>query len=158
MQESELLIYSAYENTLNLGHHTPPAEDLNWRELRSGRFYHNIPQERDPIQPYQGSLSPPTSMTQQSSHILGGGDKTSIVGPIAQTVKSSQKKASTKPIWDVMIEANQLATDCIKTLKDTNWIENSQMSEDNLKKFLEFLFYQFSYSREGSSFFSHFKL
>ncbi len=47
------------------------------------------------------------------------------------------------PIWDDMIKANQLATDCIKTLKDTNWVENSQMSEDNLKEFLEFLFYEF---------------
>ncbi len=42
-----------------------------------------------------------------------------------------------------MVEANQLAIDCLKSLKDINWVENSQMSEDNLKKFLEFLFYQF---------------
>ncbi len=42
-----------------------------------------------------------------------------------------------------MVEANQLAIDCIKSLKDTNWVENSQMLEDNLKKFLEFFFYQF---------------
>ncbi len=40
-------------------------------ELRSGRFYHTIPQEReDPINPYQASLPPPTSMTQQPSHII----------------------------------------------------------------------------------------
>ncbi len=60
-----------------------------------------------------------------------------------RTVETLQKNASTKPIWDGMIEANQLANDCIKSLKDTNWVENSQMSEDNLKNFLEFLFYQF---------------
>ncbi len=47
-----------------------------------------------------------------------------------------------------MIEANQLATDYIKTLKDTNRVENSQMSEDNLKKFLEFLFYEFHIPEE----------
>ncbi len=54
---------------------------------------------------------------------------------------SHKKNASTKPIWDGMVEANQLATDCLKSLKDTNWVENGQMSEDNLKKFLKFLFY-----------------
>ncbi len=55
VQESEPLINSAYENTLNLGHPTPPA-DLNRRELGSGRFYHTIPQEReDPINPYQAT-------------------------------------------------------------------------------------------------------
>ncbi len=43
-----------------------------------------------------------------------------------------------------MVEANQLAIDCIKSLEDTNWVENSQMSEGNLKKFLEFLFYKFN--------------
>ncbi len=48
VQESERLINSAYENTLNLGHPTPPA-DLNRRELRSGRSYHIIPS-------YQASL------------------------------------------------------------------------------------------------------
>ncbi len=58
VQESERLINSAYENTLNLGDPTPPAEDLNRRELRSGRSYHTIPQERDPIPPYQASLAP----------------------------------------------------------------------------------------------------
>ncbi len=42
-----------------------------------------------------------------------------------------------------MIEANQLAIDSIKSLKDTKWVENSQISEDNLKKFLEFIFNQF---------------
>ncbi len=61
---------------------------------------------------------------------------------IAHIVETLQKNASTKPIWDGMIEANQLAIDCIKTLKDTKWVENSQMLEDNLKKCLEFLFYQ----------------
>ncbi len=71
VQESERLINLAYENTLNLGHPTPPAEDLNRRELRSGRFYHTIPQEReDPINPYQVSLPRPTSMTQQPSNII----------------------------------------------------------------------------------------
>ncbi len=64
-QESERLINSAYENTWNLGHPTPPAEDLNRRELGSRRPYHTISQERDPISPYQASLPPPTSMTQQ---------------------------------------------------------------------------------------------
>ncbi len=48
-----------------------------------------------------------------------------------------------------MVEANQLATDCLKSVKDTNWVENSQMSEDNLKKFLEFLFYQFHISEKA---------
>ncbi len=48
-----------------------------------------------------------------------------------------------------MTEANQLATDCIKSLKDTNWVENSQMSQVNLKKFLEFLFYQFHISEKA---------
>ncbi len=47
-----------------------------------------------------------------------------------------------------MIEANQLATYCIKSLKDTNWVENSQMSGDNLKEFLEFLFYEFRIPKE----------
>ncbi len=51
---------------------------------------------------------------------------------------------------DGMTEANQLATDCIKTLKDTNWAESSQMSEDNLKEFLEFLFYEFHIPEETS--------
>ncbi len=74
--------------------------------------------------------------------IFGGGKKTSIVRRIAHTVEALQKNAFTKPIWDGMVEANQLATDCLKSLKDTNWAENGQMSEDNLKKFLEFLFYQ----------------
>ncbi len=75
--------------------------------------------------------------------IFWGGNKTSIVRQIAHTVETLQKNASTNPIWDGMIEANQLATDCNKSLIDTNWVENSQMSEDNLKKFLEFFFYQF---------------
>ncbi len=48
VQESERLINLAYENTLNMGHPTPPAEDLNRKELKSGRSYHTIPQERDP--------------------------------------------------------------------------------------------------------------
>ncbi len=72
-----------------------------------------------------------------------GGNKTSIVRHITHTVETLKKNASTKPIWDGMIETNQLAIDCIKSFKDTNWVENSQMSEDNLKKFLEFLFCQF---------------
>ncbi len=70
VQESDRLINSAYENTLNLGHPTPPTENLNRRELRSGRSYHTIPQERDPTPPYQASLPTPTSMTQQPSHII----------------------------------------------------------------------------------------
>ncbi len=74
--------------------------------------------------------------------IFWGGNKTSTVRQVAHTVETLQKNASTKPIWDAMIEANLLAIDCIKSLKDTSWVENSQMSEDNLKKFLEFLFYQ----------------
>ncbi len=58
-----------------------------------------------------------------------------------------------------MIEANQLATDYIKTLKYTNWVENSQMSEDNLKEFLEFLFYEFHIQEKArrSSFILNFK-
>ncbi len=80
-QESEGLINSAYENTLNLGHPTTPAEDLNRREVRPGRSYHTIP-------PCQASLPPPTSMTQQPSYILGGGNKTCIVSPIPHTVKN----------------------------------------------------------------------
>ncbi len=58
-----------------------------------------------------------------------------------------------------MIEANQLAADCIKTLKDTNWVKNSQISEENLKEFLEFLFYEFHIPEETlrSSFASNFK-
>ncbi len=48
-----------------------------------------------------------------------------------------------------MVEAKQLAIDCINSLKDTNWVENSQMSEGNLKKFLEFLFYQFHIPEEA---------
>ncbi len=70
VQESECLTNSAYENILNLGHPTPPAEDLNRRELRPGYSYYTIPQEKDPIPPYQASLPPPTSMTQQPSHII----------------------------------------------------------------------------------------
>ncbi len=70
-----------------------------------------------------------------------GGSKASIVRQIAHTVEALHKNASTKPIWDGMVEGNQLATDCLKSLKDTNWVENCQMSEDNLRKFLEFLFY-----------------
>ncbi len=72
-------------------------------------------------------------------------------------MEALQRNASTKPIWDGMIEANQLAIGCLKSLKDTNWVKNSQMSEDNLKKFLEFLL-SVSHSREGLLFFSHFKL
>ncbi len=57
-----------------------------------------------------------------------GGNKTSIVRQTAHTVEALQKNASRKPIWDGMVEANQLATDCLKSLKDTNWVENGQMS------------------------------
>ncbi len=42
-----------------------------------------------------------------------------------------------------MVDANQLPTDCSKSLKDANWVNNGQMSEDNLKKFLEFFWYFF---------------
>ncbi len=59
------------------------------------------------------------------------------------TIETLQKNASTKFIWDGMIEANQLAMDCIKNIEHTKLVEDNQMSEDNLKKFLEFLFYQF---------------
>ncbi len=59
------------------------------------------------------------------------------------------QKKSTKPFWDGIIEANQLAIICIKSLKDRNWVENSQMSEENLKKFLEFLFCQFHIPEKG---------
>ncbi len=68
--------------------------------------------------------------------IFGGGNKPSIVRQVAHTVETLQKNASTKAIWDGMIEANQLAMDCIKSLKDANWVANGQMSEENLKKFL----------------------
>ncbi len=136
MLERERLINSAYENTLNLGQPIPPADDFNRKDLRSGRSYHIY-------HPYQASLPPPTSMTQQPSYIFGEGNKTSIGRQITHTVEALQKNASTRPIWDGMVEANQLAADCIKTLKDTNWVENSQMSEENLKEFLEFLFFEF---------------
>ncbi len=79
--------------------------------------------------------------------IFWGGNKTSIVRQIAHTVEALQKNASTRSIWDGMVEANQLVADCIKTLKDTNLAENSQMSEDNLKEFLEFLFFDFHIQR-----------
>ncbi len=69
VQESERLIDSAYENTLNLGHPSPTAEDLNRRELRSGRYYHTIPQEREAIPPYQAPLPPPTNLTPQTTYI-----------------------------------------------------------------------------------------
>ncbi len=75
--------------------------------------------------------------------IFGGGNKPSIVRQVAHTVESLQKNASTKPIWDGMVDANQLAQDCIKSLKDANWITNGQISENNLKKFLEFSYYFF---------------
>ncbi len=136
VQESGRVINSAYEITLNLGHPTPPAEDSNRRELRSGRSHHMYPF-------YQASLPPTTSMTQRPSYIFGGGHKTSIWRQIAHTLEAIQKNAPTRPIWKGMVEANQLAADCIKTLRDTNWVENSQMSEDNLKEFLEFLFFEF---------------
>ncbi len=42
-----------------------------------------------------------------------------------------------------MVDANQLASDCIKSFKDANWATNGQVSEDNLKKFSEFLCYFF---------------
>ena len=41
------------------------------------------------------------------------------------------------------MEANQLSIDCIKSLKDASWIESGHMTEDNLKRFLEFFFYLF---------------
>ncbi len=71
------------------------------------------------------------------------GEETKQALPDCTHSGNPTKNTPTKLIWDGMIEANQLATDCIKSLKDANWAENSQMSEDNLKKFLEFLFYQF---------------
>ncbi len=91
-------------------------------------------------------------MTQQPSYILGGGNKTSIGRQIAHTVEALQKNASTRPIWDGVVEANQLAADCIKTLKCTNWVGNSQMSEDNLREFLEFLFFEFHIPEETRRF------
>ncbi len=63
--------------------------------------------------------------------IFFGGNKTSIVRQITHTVEALQRNASTKPIWDGVDEANQLAIDCLKSFKNTNWVENSQMSEDN---------------------------
>ncbi len=42
-----------------------------------------------------------------------------------------------------MVIANQLAVDCIKSLKDSHWIQGGQMSEGNVKKFLEFFSYTF---------------
>ncbi len=48
-----------------------------------------------------------------------------------------------------MVEANQLAMDCIKSIKDANWVVNGQMSEENLKKFLEFFCYIFHISEKA---------
>ncbi len=48
--------------------------------------------------------------------IFGGGNKLSIVRQVAHTVETLQRNASTKAIWDGMVEANQLAMDCIKSL------------------------------------------
>ncbi len=75
--------------------------------------------------------------------IFGGGNKPSIVRQVAQTVDTLQANASSKPLWDGMVIANQLAADCIKSLKDSHWIQGGQMSEGNVKKFLEFFSYTF---------------
>ncbi len=69
LQESERVINSAYENTVNQGHPTPLAKDLNRRELRSSRYYHTVPQERDSIPSYEAPLPPSTNMTEQTSHM-----------------------------------------------------------------------------------------
>ncbi len=42
-----------------------------------------------------------------------------------------------------MVEANQLAMDCIKSLKDANWVADGQMSKENFIRFLEFFCYIF---------------
>ncbi len=47
-----------------------------------------------------------------------------------------------------MVDANQLAKDCIKSLKDANWAANGQMSEENLRKFLEFFCYIFIFLKK----------
>ncbi len=56
-----------------------------------------------------------------------------------------------------MIEANQLAMDCYKSLKDANWVASGQMSEENLKKLLEF-FYIFHIPEISSPCITHIKL
>ncbi len=75
--------------------------------------------------------------------IFGGGNEPSIVRQVAHTVDTLQKNASTKPVWDGLVEANQLSMDCLRSLKDNKQITAGQMSEDNVKKFLEFFCYFF---------------
>ncbi len=63
--------------------------------------------------------------------MFGRGNKPSIVRQVAHTVETLQKNASTKAIWDGIVEANQFAIDCIKSLKDANWVASGQMSKEN---------------------------
>ncbi len=50
--------------------------------------------------------------------IFGGGYKPSIERQVTHTVETLQKNASTKAIWDGMVEDNQLGMDCIKSVKE----------------------------------------
>ncbi len=80
--------------------------------------------------------------------IFEGRNKPSIVREVAHTVETLQKNASTKAIYG-LVEANQLAIDCINSLKDANWVVNGKMSEENLKKFLKFFYYIFHIPEEA---------
>ncbi len=50
--------------------------------------------------------------------VFDGGNEPSIVRQVAHTVDTLQKNASTKPVWDGLVEANQLSMDCLRSLKD----------------------------------------
>ena len=75
--------------------------------------------------------------------IFGGGSQQSVIRQAAHTVEAIQSKTSTKAIWDGMVEANQLAVDSIKSLKDAKWFQEGKISEEGLKRFLEIQFYLF---------------
>ncbi|XP_050709962.1 uncharacterized protein LOC126994714 [Eriocheir sinensis] len=81
--------------------------------------------------------------------IFGGGSKPSIVRQMAHTVESLQKNSSTKPIWDAMIEANQLAVDCVKSLEDALWLPGGCMQKHQVKTAFELFFYLFHISEKN---------
>ncbi|RUM27773.1 MAG: hypothetical protein DSY32_05095 [Aquifex sp.] len=78
--------------------------------------------------------------------VFGGGSQNTLVTQVAHVVETLKANATPYPLWEALAGANQLSDECIKCLEDSQWFQGDNLSKDNTKKFLEFLFYMFQIS------------
>ncbi len=48
--------------------------------------------------------------------VFGNGGRELLVKQVSHTVDTVQSKAASCPIWDALVDANQFANDCVKSL------------------------------------------